>query len=232
MSISVNSEERAYSPRTQYEAAKAAEMKKQTEETSKKTVKTDELSGTDSYEHTGTDAADVKNKAQAYDRQAVIDKLHESMQQAHQRLADMVAKVIGNQGKAGMFAKAGTLDFESQAFQDFKAGVLSGSITVDASTRMTAQDMISDGGIFSVEAVTDRTMAMVQALSGGDVSKLETLKNAVIKGFKEAERIWGGTMPEITQKTYDATMARFDQWEKTGKVPTSAADMQTAAAEE
>lgn len=76
-----------------------------------------------------------------------------------------------------------------------------------------AQEQIADGGYYSVDAVAGRIMDMAKALSGGDTSKSELLRNAVIKGFSEAEKAWGGKLPEICQKTYDAVMKAFDEWD-------------------
>jgi len=30
------------------------------------------------------------------------------------------------------------------------------------------------------------------------------------KGFKQAEKTWGGELPEISKKTYDAVLKKFD----------------------
>ena len=38
------------------------------------------------------------------------------------------------------------------------------------------------------------------------------MREAFIQGYKDAEKAWGGTLPEISQKTYDATMKLFDEW--------------------
>ena len=65
---------------------------------------------------------------------------------------------------------------------------------------------------------------MAKALSGGDVSKLELLKNAVIKGFEAAETTWGGKLPSITDETYDLIMKGFDEWAKEGTEETEETD--------
>ena len=51
------------------------------------------------------------------------------------------------------------------------------------------------------------------ALSGGDSSKIETLRAAVEKGFAQAGSIYGDTLPQICQDTYTEVMNRFDEWE-------------------
>lgn len=79
-----------------------------------------------------------------------------------------------------------------------------------------AKKAIGEGGEYSVNSVADRIMDMAIALSGGDDSKLSELKAAVEKGFKLAEKQWGGKLPGICGDTYDEVMKRFDKWQNEG----------------
>ena len=36
------------------------------------------------------------------------------------------------------------------------------------------------------------------------------MRSAFEKGYKQAEKTWGGKLPDISQKTYDAVMKKFD----------------------
>lgn len=80
-----------------------------------------------------------------------------------------------------------------------------------------AKQSISADGEWGVNAVATRIMDMAYALSGGDSSKLDLLKNAVVDGFKAAgfnpDDRKGSKMPSITGQTYDEIMKRFDAWE-------------------
>mgnify|MGYP007025911960 FL=1 len=51
---------------------------------------------------------------------------------------------------------------------------------------------------------------------GDDPSKLDAIRAAVEKGFKEATEMLGGALPEISQKTHKAIMAEFDRWQSDG----------------
>ena len=53
-----------------------------------------------------------------------------------------------------------------------------------------------------------------KAISGGDKSKISILRDAIEKGFKEAEEAFGGVLPEISHKTLERTMEKLDDWEK------------------
>jgi hypothetical protein len=52
------------------------------------------------------------------------------------------------------------------------------------------------------------------AISGGDPSRIDVLRRAVERGFDAAERQWGGNLPEISERTRDAVMEGFDQWQQ------------------
>ena len=97
-------------------------------------------------------------------------------------------------------------------------------ITISPEEQQAALEAISPGGEWSPEAVSENILNMAKALSGGDVSKLELLKNAVIKGFEAAETTWGGKLPSITDETYDLIMKGFDEWAKEGKEETDKTD--------
>lgn len=88
------------------------------------------------------------------------------------------------------------------------------SIKVDQETQEKAVEAISEDGYWGVKKTSERIVGFAKALSGGDKSKIESLKNAFLEGFKEAEKAFGGELPEISQKTYDSVLEAFDQWEK------------------
>jgi len=56
------------------------------------------------------------------------------------------------------------------------------------------------------------------ALTGGDPSKIDLLRDAALKGFAEAEKVWGGELPEISQKTLEAVKNGFDEWKEAGNI--------------
>ena len=49
------------------------------------------------------------------------------------------------------------------------------------------------------------------------------MREAFKKGYKQAEKTWGGELPEISKQTYDAVMAGFDKMAEDAGLTTSAA---------
>jgi hypothetical protein len=87
----------------------------------------------------------------------------------------------------------------------------SGDFTVDPATKAQAQADIAEDGYWGVNQTSQRILDFATALTGGDPDKIEEMRSAFEKGFQQAEKTWGGELPEISQKTYEAVMAGFDK---------------------
>lgn len=74
---------------------------------------------------------------------------------------------------------------------------------------------ISDEGDYGVSAVADRLMNMAMAMAGDDPEMMETMKEAVIKGFEAAglefDKDGNATgLPQVSIDTFTEVMQRFD----------------------
>ncbi len=75
-----------------------------------------------------------------------------------------------------------------------------------------ATQAVSEDGEFGVNAVSDRLVDFAISISGGDKSKLSELISAIDEGFAAAKDALGGELPEISQKTYEETMRKLNEW--------------------
>lgn len=101
----------------------------------------------------------------------------------------------------------------------------SGDYTVDPEVKAQAQADIAEDGYWGVEQTSDRIIDFANALTGGDPDKIEDMREAFKKGYAQAEETWGDKLPEISKKTYDAVMAKFDKLaEEAGLTPAGAAE--------
>ena len=89
-------------------------------------------------------------------------------------------------------------------------------VEIDEETRAAARAEIEEGGYYSVDETAKRLLNFAVALTGGDPSKVELMRDAVQKGYEDAERMWGGELPEISQQTLAAVMNGFDEWAEAG----------------
>ncbi len=87
-----------------------------------------------------------------------------------------------------------------------------GNYTVTAAAKAQAQADIAEDGYWGVNKTSDRILDMAKALTGGDPEKIEEMRSAFEKGYKEATKAWGKDLPDISSQTYDAVMSKFDKW--------------------
>lgn len=97
-------------------------------------------------------------------------------------------------------------------------------LTTDAATIEKAKAAIAEDGEFGVRQVAERILNFAKSAIGDDPSKLAAIRAGVEKGFKEATDMLGGTLPEISQKTYAAIMGEFDRWQNEG-IPSGAVSL-------
>ena len=133
---------------------------------------------------------------------ALVNKLKADAEARTAQLRSLVEKIMLGQGNA-----IGTAD-------DIWSFLRTGNFTVDAATKAQAQADIAEDGYWGVNQTSDRIIDFAKALCGGDPDKIEEMKEAFEKGFKQAQKTWGGELPEICQKTYDAVLEKFDAWKK------------------
>ena len=144
---------------------------------------------------------------------ALSNKLKADAEERTSQLRSLVEKMMTKQGVA-----IGTAD----SMWSFLA---KGDFTVDEATRAQAQADIADDGYWGVDQTSDRILDFAKALSGNDPEKADLLLDAFKKGFKEATKSWGQDLPDISQRTYDAVVEKFNKW-KNGTEETEAAQTQ------
>lgn len=108
-----------------------------------------------------------------------------------------------------MMKKQGTAIGNADSMWRFLAG---GNFTVSADVAAQAQADIAEDGYWGVEQTSDRILDFAKALSGSNPEKADELLAAFKKGFQQATKSWGNTLPDISQRTYDAVVKKFDAW--------------------
>lgn len=131
---------------------------------------------------------------------ATIEKLKADAEARTAQLKSLVEKMMTKQGET-----IGTAD-------DMWKFLASGKFTVDAATKAQAQKDIAEDGYWGVEQTSDRIIDFAKALTGGDPDLIDKMQEAFEKGFGEATKSWGKKLPDISQRTYDAVMEKFQAW--------------------
>lgn len=150
------------------------------------------------YEHTTSDSTASAKKTYTPDTN-LINKLKADAEARTAQLRTLVEQMMGKQSTT--YANA----------TDMWQFLRSGDYTVDAQTKAQAQADIAEDGYWGVNQTSDRIISFATALTGGDPDKIEEMREAFKKGYEQAEKTWGGSLPEISQKTYEAVMQKFDE---------------------
>ncbi|MCM1039967.1 MAG: hypothetical protein NC434_11655 [Ruminococcus sp.] len=129
----------------------------------------------------------------------LVNKLKADQESRQQQLQNIVEQLMSKQGDA--YNKANGI----------WSILSSGNFTVDPATKAQAQKDIAEDGYWGVEQTSDRIIDFATALTGGDPDKIEEMREAFKKGYKQAEKTWGGELPDISKRTYDAVMTKFDK---------------------
>lgn len=79
------------------------------------------------------------------------------------------------------------------------------------------QQLVSEDGFFGVENTANRIADFVIKGGGDDVEKLQKGLEGMKKGFEQAQNLWGGKLPQISQDTIDAALKKVgDRIDKLG----------------
>lgn len=141
----------------------------------------------------------LKMPTQTYKaNQEVINRLKLDAQNRLEQLQNIVRQLISKQADTAGNAT------------DIWSFLREGNYTVDPETKAQAQADIAEDGYWGVNQTSDRIIDFAMALTGGDPSKVEEMREAFKKGYEQAEKTWGGELPDISKQTYEAVMKKFD----------------------
>lgn len=146
-----------------------------------------------------TEASKASTKKTYTPNTELLNKLKADADARTAQLRSLVEKMM--YGQANTYGKA----------NDIWSFLREGKFTVDPATRLQAQQDISEDGYWGVKQTSDRIIDFATALTGGDPNKIEEMRAAFEKGYKMAEKKWGGELPAISKQTYDAVMEKFDK---------------------
>ncbi|MCE7203422.1 hypothetical protein LZW54_02825 [Campylobacter coli] len=68
--------------------------------------------------------------------------------------------------------------------------------------------LINEEGFFGIDNTANRIADFVIKGAGNDVEKLKKGLEGIKQGFEQAEKIWGGELPQISQDTIEATIKK------------------------
>lgn len=123
----------------------------------------------------------------------LIAKMKADAEQRTAQLQSLVEKILLHQAEKG----SSIFDFLGKEYS--------------AEEIAQAKEDVSEDGYWGVKQTSQRILDFAVALTGGDPDKIEEMRSAFEKGYKMAEKTWGGELPDICKQTYDAVFAGFDK---------------------
>ena len=190
-------------------ASKAAAVDKAAQEQNKDAVnavdKKNSQANTDRVEFSKD--TKVTNKMSDAERASLVQSLKADLDNQMARFTNMMTQMFQKQGITGVSAQG----------DDMWRRIASGNFTVDAQTKAEAQQAISEDGYWGVKQTSQRIFDFAYALAGDNPEKMKEMQAAVEKGFEEATKSWGKSLPSISQETHSAIGDLFDSYyEKAG----------------
>lgn len=74
-----------------------------------------------------------------------------------------------------------------------------------------AKELVGEDGFFGITQTSNRVANFVFNFAGDDLEKLQKGRDGIIQGFEEANKLFGGNLPEISYKTQERTLALIDE---------------------
>jgi|SRR5690554_3378426 len=82
--------------------------------------------------------------------------------------------------------------------------------------RMTYKQALSsskkDEEYWSAKATSQRVVELVKTLAADDPERFQQMKLGFIKGFNDAQALYGDKLPEVCRKTFNLAIEVFDSW--------------------
>ena len=162
-------------------------------------------------ENTKTQAAEAHSKNIKTDFTQKISK--EEASEIRQQITENANAMMLQSTSVQIKFSSQDTDFAAlqKDFQNFLDDVGYSGKPIAELSQEEAAELVSEDGIFGISQTSERIADFVINGAGGDEDMLRAGREGMIQGFKEAEALWGGELPEISQKTMQAAIEKVDK---------------------
>lgn len=129
-----------------------------------------------------------------------LEKMKAEAEMKTAQLRSIVEKMMLKQGQ------------QFTTLQDAFDMIKEGTIEVDDEVAVEAAKEVAEDGYWGVEQTSDRLFSFAKALAGNNPKQADAMLEALQRGFDEATKHWGGELPELCQKTLEATQKKLTEW--------------------
>lgn len=133
-------------------------------------------------------------------------EIKEQIQKSANEMAFQSASV-----QSSLLRKEDDFAKEYDAFQTFLQEIGYEGKPIAELSQEEASALVAEDGFFGVEQTSQRIADFVINGAGGDEEMLRAGREGMLRGFKEAEEMWGGELLEISQETMKKALELVDK---------------------
>lgn len=139
------------------------------------------------------------------------DEAQEIRDQLKQNANAMAFNSASMQGKISSSKEADDFTSEYESFTSFLKDIGYSGKPIAELSKDEAAALVSEDGFFGIEQTSKRIAEFVINGAAGDEGRFRAGREGMIQGFKEAEEMWGGELPEISQETMKKAIEMVDK---------------------
>jgi len=102
-----------------------------------------------------------------------------------------------------------TKDYDD--FQNFLSDIGYEGKPIAELSQDEASELVSEDGVFGIKQTSQRIANFVINGANGDEDMLRAGREGMLRGFEEAENMWGGKLPDISQETMKKATEMVDK---------------------
>lgn len=133
------------------------------------------------------------------------------------------SKVFGNTQQS--IGNQSALFHFNELSKDDKATLTFNGAPISDLSSDEAQGLVSENGHFGISKTSQRISEFVLRGAGENLDQLKAGREGVLRGFKDAEKQWGGKLPDISYETLTNSLKAID--EKIQELGGSVVDLST-----
>lgn len=142
-----------------------------------------------------------------------VEKLDE-IKQIHKDSQDKQFSQIMLQVQSTLEIKSNDISFkleEVQEFKDFLKEVGYEGEAIGSLSQEEATALVSEDGFFGIIQTSERISQFVLLAANGDEETLREGRTGILKGFEDAEKLWGSKLPDIAYETISKAVGMIDK---------------------
>ena len=157
-----------------------------------------------------TNLASIQTPTQKSDREVKVEEFKEVYQNTRQKQISQILTQV--QSSISVKATQGDTSVNDvQEFKDFLSGIGYEGKPIGSLSQDEAEKLVSEDGFFGVKQTSERISNFVIMGSGGNEELLREGRKGILQGFDEAEKLWGGKLPDIAYETMSKAVEMIDK---------------------